>query len=174
MQNLSTRDKRRLTWLAAAIVTLLFILMVATIGFQLGISRGLSQAQAAAATAAAQRGALVASTFTPTASATATNTRAPTSTPTSTSTPTPTPSTAGEWAASYITTASEGLNTLSRLDFSPERAAALVERLAQESGMAFVPVSYTQLSDDPWAAFVSPRTPQGDALLMLFWRSAST
>ena len=173
MQNLSTRDKQRLTWLAGGIVFLLFILMVAIVGFQLGMSRGLSQAQAAAATAAAQRAALVASTFTPTASATATNTRAPTFTPTSTSTPTPTPSTAGEWAERYITTASEGLNTLSRLDFSPERAEALVERLAQESGMAFVPVSYTQLSDDPWAAFVSPRTPQGDALPMLFWRNAS-
>ena len=90
-----------------------------------------------------------------------------------TPTPTATPATAAEWADRYLANALEGLNTLSLLDFSPERAAALVQTLAQEAGMAFVPVSYTELSTEPWAAFVSPRTPDGTPLPMLFWRNAN-
>lgn len=173
IQNLSRRDKRRLSSLAGAVVAALFLVFVAVVGYQLGMSRGLSQAQIAAATAEAQRVALLAPTATETATATATNTRAPTFTPTSTATPTATPATPEEWAQRYLVNALEGLNTLSLLDFSPQRAQALVGSLAQEAGMAFVPVSYFELSTEPWAAFVSPRTPDGTPLPMLFWRDAT-
>ena len=173
LQNLTRRDKRRLSLLAGALVAALFFVFVAVVGYQLGMSRGLSQAQAAAATAEAQRIALMAPTATNTATATATNTRAPTFTPTATATPTATPATADEWAQRYLANALEGLNTLALLDFSPARAQALVQTLAQEAGMSFVPVSYFELSTDPWAAFVSPRTPDGTPLPMVFWRNAT-
>lgn len=174
LQNLPRRDKRRLSWLAGLFVAALFLVFVGVVGYQIGMSRGLSQAQAAAATAEAHRIALLAPTATNTATATATSTRAPTSTPTATATPTATPATADEWAQRYLANALEGLNTLSLLDFSPQRAQALVQALAQESGLSFVPVSYYELSQDPWAAFVSPRTPDGTPLPMLFWRNTSS
>lgn len=159
--------------LAAAFVAALFLVFVWVVGYQLGMARGLSQAQAAAATAQAQLIAMQAPTATNTPTPTATSTPEPTFTPTLTPTPTATPATAGEWADRYLANALEGLNTLSLLDFTPERAAALVQTLAQEAGMAFVPVSYTELSTEPWAAFVSPRTPDGTPLPMLFWRNAN-
>lgn len=152
---------------------MLFLVFIAIIGYQLGVSRGLSQAQAAAATAQAQRVIQLAPTFTPTTTETATSTREPTFTPTLTATPTATPATAAEWADRYFANALEGLNTLALIDFTPERAAALVQRLAQESGMRFVPVSYFELASEPWAALVAPRTPDGTPLPMLFWRNAN-
>lgn len=154
-------------------VTLLLILFIAVIAFQLGRSSGLSRAQEAAATAEAMRMAF-AVTSTPTASATATETPAPTFTPTLTPTPTSTPASPAEWADRYYNLAMQGLNTLAALDFTPNRAAALAERLAQEQGLVFVPASYHALSHDPWAAFVAPRTPDGAPLPMLFWRSDET
>ncbi len=159
--------------LAATFVAVLLLFFVGIVGYQLGMSRGLAQAQAAAATAQAQRLAQLIPTATETATATATNTRAPTFTPTATATATATPATEAEWAQRYLADALEGLNTLSLLDFSPDRAAALVEALAQESGMSFVPVSYFELSAEPWAALVTPRTPAGVPLPMLFWRNAA-
>ncbi len=137
------------------------------------MARGLAQAQAAAATAQAQLIAMQVPTATDTPTPTATSTPQPTSTPTLTPTPTATPASAAEWADRYLANTLEGLNTLSLLDFSPERAAALVQTLAQEAGMAFVPVSYKELSSEPWAAFVSPRTPDGTPLPMLFWRNTN-
>ena len=174
VRSLSSQDKRRLSFVAGSIVALLFLLFVAIAGYQLGVTRGLSQAQAAAATAQAQRTVfrLPAASATPTE--TPTETRAPTFTPTSTATPTATPATPAEWADRYFAIALEGLSTLSMLDFTPERAAALVQGLALEQGMSFVPVSYSVLSTEPWAAFVAPRTPDGTPLPMLFWRSATT
>ncbi|MBK8046344.1 MAG: hypothetical protein IPK16_03955 [Anaerolineales bacterium] len=175
LKNLTPRDRRLLALLVAASLVGLLVTFVAIIGYRFGMSRGLAQAQAAAATAQAQRENLVLlPTASPTPSETTTATRAPTDTPTSTATPTATPATPAEWAERYLVTALEGLNTLSALDFSPERAAALVQRLAQDSGMAFAPVSYTELSADPWAALVSPRTPDGTTLPFLFWRDTTT
>jgi len=148
----------------------LLVFFVAVIAFQLGRSNGVSAAQQAASTAEAMRAAL-ASTFTPTASATATETPAPTFTPTLTPTPTATPASPAEWAERYYNLMLEGLNTLSVLDFSPARADALAQRLAQEQGLTYVPASYFELSAEPWAAFVAPRTPDGVPLPMFFWRS---
>ena len=151
----------------------LLLIFIAVLAYQLGRSSGLSQAQRAATTAEAMRAAMAA-TFTATPTATATETPAPTFTPTLTPTPTATPASPAEWADRYYLLASEGLSTLSALDFTPERAAALVERLAHEQGLVFVPASYYELSADPWTAFVSPRTPDGIPLPMFFWRSAET
>ena len=155
----------------AAGLAILLVVLVASIGYSLGLTRGLGQAQAAAATAQAQLARLQA--ITPTQTATATNTRAPTATPTLTPTPTATPATPAEWAERYFFTTLEGLNTLAMLDFSPARAAALTAGLAHAAGMSFVPISYYELASEPWAAFVSPRTPDGVALPMLFWRDAT-
>jgi hypothetical protein len=159
----------------AALVSLLLIIFIAVIAFQLGRSSGLDQAQQAAATAAAMQ-VTRAATFTPTSSATATATEtpAPTFTPTLTPTPTATPASPAEWADRYFNLALAGLNTLAALDFTPARAADLSERLAYEQGLVFVPASYHELSSDPWAAFVTPRTPDGTPLPMLFWRSSET
>ena len=159
--------------LAAAFVVILFLVFVWIVGYQFGMARGLAQAQAAAATAQAHLVAMQAPTATNTPTPTATSTPEPTATPTLTPTPTATPASAAEWADRYLANALDGLNTLSLLDFSPERAGALVQTLAQEAGMAFVPVSYKELSSDPWAAFVAPRTPDGTPLPMLFWRNTN-
>jgi len=116
----------------------------------------------------------LAETYTPTPSATATETPAPTFTPTLTATPTATPSSPAEWAERYYNLAMQGLNTLAALDFTPDRAAALAERLAHEQGLVFVPASYYRLSSEPYAAFVAPRTPDGVTLPMIFWQSEET
>jgi hypothetical protein len=159
----------------AALVAVLLIIFIAVIAFQLGRSNGLSQAQQAAATAAAMQ-VTRAATFTPTntATTTATETPAPTFTPTLTPTPTATPASPAEWADRYFNLALTGLNTLAALDFTPARAADLTERLAYEQGLVFVPASYHALSSEPWAAFVTPRTPDGTPLPMIFWRSSET
>ena len=165
-------SRRQLKWLGGIALLLLLLLFVAVAAFQLGRSNGLSLAQQAAATAEAMRQ-VFAATFTPTPSATATETPAPTFTPTLTSTPTATPASAAEWADRYYQLALQGLNTLAALDFTPERAAALAERLAHEQGLIFVAASYFPLATDPWAAFIAPRTPEGTTLPMLFWRSTA-
>ncbi len=159
----------------AVLVSVLLIIFIAVIAFQLGRSSGLSQAQQAAATAIAMQGTRAAtSTPTETATATATETPAPTFTPTLTPTPTATPASPAEWADRYFNLTLAGLNTLAVLDFTPARAADLTERLAYDQGLVFVPASYYELSREPWAAFVTPRTPDGTPLPMLFWRSVET
>lgn len=165
--------RKRLRLTAASAVALLLVLFIAVIAYQLGRSSGLVRAQEAAATAEALRVSL-AETFTPTSSATATETAAPTFTPTLTATPTATPASPAEWAERYFTLAMRGLNTLAALDFTPDRAAALAERLAHEQGLTFVSASYYQLDGEPYAAFVAPRTPDGVALPMIFWLSKET
>jgi outer membrane biosynthesis protein TonB len=149
--------------------TLLFLLLISWVAFQVGARSGLARAQRAAATAQAQRAALL-PTPSPVASPTATATPAPTSTPSPTPTPTTTPASAEEWAERYYVRVLEGLTTLAAVDFSPERAAGLIERLAQEQRLAFVPVSYFELARSPWAAFVAPRTPDEVQLPMVFWQ----
>ncbi|MCB0042151.1 MAG: hypothetical protein KDE23_20845, partial [Caldilinea sp.] len=144
LQDPSPRNRRRLRLIAAAVVAVLLVFFIAVLAFQLGRSSGVSTAQRAASTAEAMRAAL-ASTFTPTASATATETPAPTFTPTLTPTPTATPASPAEWAERYYDLMLEGLNTLSVLDFSADRAGALAQRLAQEQGLTYVPASYFEL-----------------------------
>ncbi|MCS6828469.1 MAG: SH3 domain-containing protein [Caldilinea sp.] len=155
----------------ASLLGLLLVALVAAIAFQLGQSMGLARAQEAAATAEAIRSALGFS-LTPPPSAIPTETPEPTFTPTLTPTPTSTPASAAEWAERYFNLAMQGLNTLVALDFTPERAGALLERLAHEQGLIFVPASYYQIAADPWMAFTAPRTPDGAPLPMFFWRSA--
>ena len=173
LQNLSPAQRRQLRQIATALVALLLVIFIAVIAFQLGRSSGLSRAQEAATTAEALRVSM-AETFTPTPSTTATETPAPTFTPTLTATPTATPASPAEWAERYFNLAMQGLNTLAALDFTPDRAAALVERLAHEQGLVFVPSSYYRLAGESYAAFVAPRTPDGVALSMLFWQSEET
>ena len=173
LQSLSLRNRSQLRLIAAGLVAVLLVFFIALLAFQLGRSSGVSTAQQAASTAEAMRAAL-ASTFTPTASATATETPAPTFTPTRTPTPTATPASPAEWAERYYGLLLEGLNTLSVLDFSAPRAGALAQRLAQEQGLIYVAASYFELSAEPWAAFVAPRTPAGVPLPMFFWRSTET
>jgi hypothetical protein len=173
LQDPSPRNRRLRRLLEVALVSALLLIFIVVIAFQMGRSSGLSQAQQAAATAASMQVAL-ASTFTPTATATATETPAPTFTPTLTATPTTTPASPAEWTDRYFNLAMQGLNTLAVLDFTPARAADLAERLAHEQGLVFVPVSYHELSAEPWTAFVAPRTPDGTPLPMLFWRSGET
>ncbi len=113
-------------------------------------------------------------TLTPTASATssptATGTPLPTATPSATPTSTATPASAEEWATRFQTLATNGLNAVPITEFDGERALALLRRTAQEQLLLFVPVSYHELSAEPWAALVTPRTPDGKVLPVLFWR----
>lgn len=133
----------------------------------------------------AQRLAVAVPTYTPTpaASPSPTNSATPTITPTPTDTPTPTatatptitptPASAEEWATRFVTQATNWLNALSELDFTPERAADTVRQAAITQQLNFVPVSYFLLADEPWAALAMPRTPDGKVLPALFWRDRS-
>lgn len=94
----------------------------------------------------------------------------PTPSPTQTFTPTPTAASDSEWAERYQMQAQEGLNALVSTDFSNERAITLLRNLAQEHDLVFVPLSYTKIEADRWMALVTPRTPAGQALPMLFWQ----
>ncbi|MEZ4720132.1 MAG: hypothetical protein R2851_29220, partial [Caldilineaceae bacterium] len=175
--------RQRLIVLIAVLITLLTTLAVTYIA---GLARGRAQveAQVAAleATAAAERdvllGAVLAPTATPTDTSTPTNTPtptntatpAPTFTPTATYTPTPLPASPEEWAERFRQDATDALNSMTTLDFAPARAEALLRRVAQGQSLIYVPVSYALLREDPWAALVTPRTPDGKTLAMLFWR----
>jgi hypothetical protein len=44
-------------------------------------------------------------------------------------------------------------------------------RLAQNRGLTVASVSYRELGQEPWAALVTPFTPDGEPLPMLFWRN---
>lgn len=121
----------------------------------------------------------VAPTDTPIPTATPSPTITPSPTPTlsptpsHTPTPTTTPASVEEWAERYRNLVAAGLNSGSLLSFSPAQAEALMRGVAQEQGLAFVPAAYTLVSENPWAALASPRTPQGQALPMIFWREAN-
>ncbi|MCB9137959.1 MAG: SH3 domain-containing protein [Caldilineaceae bacterium] len=107
---------------------------------------------------------------TPSPSPTITFTPAPTLTPTPTSTPTPPPASVEEWLSRYQAQATTGLGGLTALEFTPDRAQALLRRIAQEQSLIWAPVSYAKLNDDPWAGLAVPRTPDGKALPVLFWQ----
>jgi len=111
-------------------------------------------------------------TLTPTPSPTPTASPTPTNSPTPTLSPTPTvtPSSPEEWAGRYRDLVTAGLNSSAYVGFSDAQAEALMRNIAQEQGLFFVPATYFSLQADPWAAVVSPRTPQGQVLPMLFWR----
>jgi hypothetical protein len=160
--------------------SLLGLLILSTIVYLIGLARGRSDVDMAVATAQAQMQLLqLGATETP--SATPTNTETPTITPTPSETPTPTasptpsptPASPEEWAQRFRDQAVEGLNAISGLEFTSERAAALLRSVAQQQFLVFAPVSYSQLSNSPWAALVVPRTPDGLALPMLFWQDAN-
>ncbi|GIV76606.1 MAG: hypothetical protein KatS3mg050_1000 [Litorilinea sp.] len=158
-------------------VALTLLLLVALIVvYNAGVARGRLRVRGELLTLQAEYVALLSSTPTatetptPTPTPTATLTPTPTWTPTHTPTPTPTPASPEEWAQRFQQVAEEGLNSMSLLDFTGERAEALLRRLAQAQGLAFVPATYFPLNADPWAALVVPRAPGGEALPMLFWR----
>ena len=115
---------------------------------------------------------LPSSTPTPTESATPTETFTPTTTftPTQTRTPTPLPASVVDWALSFRNLAVDGLNTISDLEFTPDRAAALLRRIAQEQSLVFVPVSLFEIPGSTWAVLLAPRTPDGEVIPTIFWR----
>ena len=162
-------------------------LLVAALAFIIGLTTGQrSTAQRYEATLGARRAAVLIPTATPTPSLTPTpsptlsptpsltptitNTPAPTLTPTPTATATPLPASSEEWVERFQTLATSGLANLTNLEFTPERAQALIRRTAQEQSLIWVPVSYAALSEAPWAALAMPRTPAGETLPVLFWQ----
>ncbi len=164
-------------------------LLVAALAFIIGLTTGQrSTAQRYEATLGARRAAVLIPTATPTPSLTPTpsptlsptpsltptitNTPAPTLTPTPTATATPLPASSEEWVERFQTLATSGLANLTNLEFTPERAQALIRRTAQEQSLIWVPVSYAALSEAPWAALAMPRTPAGETLPVLFWQEA--
>ncbi len=160
--------------------SLLGLLILSTIVYLIGLTRGRGDVQIAIATAQAQvQLAQLAATETP--SATATNTETPTITPTPSETPTPTasptpsptPASPEEWAQRFRDQAVDGLNAISGLEFTSDRAAALLRAVAQQQFLIFAPVSFSLLSESPWSALVIPRTPDGKALPMLFWQDVN-
>ena len=157
-------------------VALLFVLGVTYFaGMQRGNVRIRRMEMTATSVAASQMGVRIGTvepTDTPTNTPTATNspTPVPTLTPTPTYTPTPLPASLQEWSTRYQELATAGLNSMTALDFSPQRAQALLRRLAQAQSLIYVPISYNELNDAVWAALVVPRTPDGEAIPILFWQ----
>ena len=159
----------------------LLLLLLATVGYVVGLTRGRSTVGQAVATAqAAQLLAVLADTPTPENTATATGTATvtptplPTNSPTATPTPSPTPASPEEWLEQYRSLVLEGLNSISDLEFNPDRAQAILQRSAQEQGLAFATVSYQLLSEDPWAALAIPRNALGQSLPLLLWEDSTT
>ena len=167
------RDPRRRTLALGALGACLLLFLT----YRVGIWRGRRLAQRDLPTALTELAtplptgaqlAIVAPT--PTLSPTVT----PTPSPTSTFTPTPTAASNAEWAERYRTQAQDGLNALLAADFSNERAQTLLRNMAQDHALVFVPLSYTEIEDAHWMALVTPRTPQGQALPMLFWQDPNS
>ncbi len=157
------------------------LLIILTVVYIVGLARGRGDLQEAVADAAAtaQAQALLAQIVaTPTPTPTPTLTQTPTVTPTPSETPTPTPSPSPsptpaspeEWAERFLQQSLNGLRALAGLEFTPERAEALLRNVAQQQYLIFAPVSHTTLSQQPWAALAVPRTPDGRALPVLFWQ----
>lgn len=159
--------------------TLIALVLVLLLAYNAGYQRGQRAFDQARQTLDAQSLAQSFPTFTPTPlPATPTPTPTITLSPTPTYTPTPTPSptytatpaTVQEQADRFVSRTTDWLNALSASDFTPERAADLVRRGAQEQYLQFVGVSYFGLSTDPWSALALPRTADGKILPTLFWR----
>lgn len=157
------------------------LLIVLTVVYIVGLARGRGDLQEAVedAAATAQAQALldqIVATATPTPTPTLTQTPTVTPTPSETPTPTPspspspTPASPEEWADRFLQQSLLGLNALAGLEFTAERAEALLRNMAQQQSLIFAPVSHFTLSEQPWAALAVPRTPDGRALPMLFWQ----
>jgi hypothetical protein len=159
----------------------LFLVLIAalSVAYAIGVANGRRNAATAYLTAEARNLLNAVATFTPTPTASATGTETPTATPTATFTPSPTatatalPASPEEWAERFQRLATAGLNAIAEADFTTDRATAVVQRMAQEQLLHFVPVSFYELSTVPWAALVTPRTPEGEALPVLFWRESN-
>jgi hypothetical protein len=171
------QDRKQLYYFLGAVA--LIALAALSTAYTVGLARGRRVALNTLLTAEARNLIRVVATFTttPTASPTATDT--PTATPTATHTPSPTatatplPASADEWGQRFQQSATAGLNAIAESDFTADRALAIVQHMAQEQRLHLVPVSYALLADNPWAALVIPRTPDGEALPILFWRDAN-
>lgn len=176
MPNMPDRQRQQLLFFGGVAVIALAVVSVA---YVMGMASGRRIAANAFLTAEAKNLINMVATFTqtPTASPTATNTPTFTATPTFTPTPTPTPTalpaSPAEWGERFRQLATDALNAIPERDFAPDRARALTQRMAQEQLLYFVPVSYFEISATPWAAVVTPRTPAGEALPVLFWREGN-
>jgi len=155
------------------------VLIVLTITYFAGLQRGNARVQQMQMTVTADQASQLSVRIeglepTPTPSNTPTATNSPTPVPTLTATPTftptPLPASLEEWSARYQELATAGLNSMTALDFSPQRAQALLRRMAQAQSLIYVPISYNELSDAPWSALVVPRAPTGEAIPILFWQ----
>lgn len=167
-------DRQRLYFIGSITVVALLALIAA---YAIGVARGRRLADLALAGTQAAGQARVVATFThtptPTLPATATPIPTPTNTftPSPTATPTPPPANTAEWAQRFVDTALVGLTAIAGIDFTPERAQAALQYATQEQRLFWVPVSYQELAREPWAALVTPRTPDGLVLPVLFWRT---
>lgn len=170
------QDRQRLLLLGGIVAIALAALSVA---YVFGVANGRRIAANALLTVEANNMLHVVATFTETPTASATPTDTPTSTPTPTFTPTPTPTetplpaSLEEWSERFRQLATDALNAVSEGEFTADRARAVVQRMAQEQLLHFVPVSYYELDSSPWAAVAIPRTPEGKALPVLFWREVN-
>lgn len=159
--------------------TLVVALLLLVLAYNIGYRRGQELFAELQATADAQALALAVPTFTPTAepptatplpTATLSPTPTPTNTATYTPTPTSTPASDQERAIRFVARAVEWLNAPADVEFSPERAAELLRRAAQEQQLPFVPVSFYSLEAETWAVLAMPRGQGGTVLPAIFWR----
>ena len=171
------QDKRRL-YTIVVVIGLLLMSLVAFFLYRSGLQRERRrddsdfQTRIALISATDTAGNLAVVAGAANATATTVATPTPTSSPTPRPTPTQTttPASIAEWSERFRTNATDGLNALIGIDFTAERAEALLRRLAQDHGMIFVLASYFELEADEWAALVVPRTLTGETLPILFWR----
>ena len=165
------------TRVVAASILFICGLILLGVAYLTGLSRGRGQLEAILLTAEAEKAALLLVQALPTATETATPTETPTvtvtPTPTSTPTftPTPPPASVLEWAERFRDTATEGLNSLTSVEFRADRARALIRGAAQNQGLFLVPAGFAELAVEPWAAVTAPLTPDGAAFPVLFWQS---
>ncbi len=170
--------------LQTAIVIGLLAIVALIVAYNAGVARGRLRVRQELLAVQAEMMLVLSATPTPTPIPAATFTTAPTATPTlsptpthsptptSTPTPTTTPASPEEWANRYRLLAEEGLNGASLTGFTSEQADALLRGIALEQALLYVPATYFELAGEPWAALLTPRTPRGEVLPMLFWREA--
>ena len=176
---LMLQDKPRLQ---IAIIIAFLVLVALIVVYNAGLARGRLRVRQEVLTLQAEMAAVLSATPTltvtptesptpvPTATPTLSPTPTPTPTPSLTPTPTTTPTSPEAWADRFRLLAEEGLNNAALFGFTSEQAQALLQRIAQEQGLHYVPATYVALEGEPWAALVMPRTPQGQVLPILFWR----
>lgn len=173
------KNPKRTDFLLLAAIPVLIVLILFTI-FRIGVSRGRLMAERGFQTQLADSAfqAPTAVLETPPLAVVAvgpTEEPTPTHTPTFTHTPTQTttPESVLDWAERFRKRATDGLNALSTMEFSPTRAKTLVRRIAQDQSMIFLPVSYYEFESTSWAILAIPRTQEDQPLPILFWREAN-